>query len=149
MARTAEAQALATELLDYEITVDEKGSDTYGAFKELPRQIGQKRDPTVSTTASVPCPAVLTAGFSLITITAVRSAGRHRGPRPRPPRGPQPRPTPRPTVRPAPAQHSLFRVIRSQQPAHPSPPLWVRRAGSNSRGEPTIAIQDRVFLHGP
>ena len=31
--RTAEAQTLATELLDYEITVDEKGTDTYGAFK--------------------------------------------------------------------------------------------------------------------
>jgi hypothetical protein len=31
--RTAEAEALARELLDYEIQVDENGTDRYGAFK--------------------------------------------------------------------------------------------------------------------
>jgi hypothetical protein len=31
--RTMEAQALAQELLDYEIHVDEKANDTYGAFR--------------------------------------------------------------------------------------------------------------------
>jgi hypothetical protein len=31
--RTAEAQVLAQELLDYEIHVDERANDTYGAFK--------------------------------------------------------------------------------------------------------------------
>ena len=31
--RTTEAQALAQELLDYEIHVDEKANDTYGAFR--------------------------------------------------------------------------------------------------------------------
>jgi len=31
--RTAEAEALAAELLDYEIRVDEHANDKYGAFK--------------------------------------------------------------------------------------------------------------------